>query len=126
MAKEPEGYQGEISKDIFNLKKRKCKSSRQLLLFTFLIPRLLDSTKKQYEFNFLHSHLIKWICFKFLKIVRPNLNKLSKGQLILKCLFGVFNSSKKRTKTIRPELYDSTEVELFRSFFGRIEDTMSF
>ena len=52
VAKEPQGYQGEISKDIFNLKKRKCKSSRQLLLFTFLIPRLLDSTKKQYEFNF--------------------------------------------------------------------------
>ena len=27
-----------------------------------------------------------------------------KGQLISKCLFGVFNSSKKRTKTIRPEV----------------------
>jgi hypothetical protein len=27
-----------------------------------------------------------------------------KGQLILKGLFGVFNSSKKRTKTSRPEV----------------------
>ena len=27
-----------------------------------------------------------------------------KGQLISKCLFGVFNSSKKRTKTIRLEV----------------------
>ena len=28
----------------------------------------------------------------------------SKGQLISKCLFGVFNSPKKRTKTIRLEV----------------------
>ena len=29
---------------------------------------------------------------------------VAKGQLISKCLFGVLNSSKKRTKTIRPEV----------------------
>ena len=40
-----------------------------------------------------------------------------KGHLISKGLFGVFNSSEKRTKTSRPE------VEFFRSFFGRIQDT---
>ena len=33
-----------------------------------------------------------------------NLTPPIKGQLILKCLFGVFNSSKKRTKTIRLEV----------------------
>ena len=34
---------------------------------------------------------------------------LAKGQLISKCLFGVFNSFKKQTKTIQPELrYRST------------------
>jgi hypothetical protein len=30
--------------------------------------------------------------------------RFSKGQLISKCLFGVFSSSKKRTETIRPEV----------------------
>ena len=46
-----------------------------------------------------------------------------KGQLILKVLFGVFNSpKKKRTKTIRLK-YHSSKVEFFCSFFGRIEDT---
>ena len=32
------------------------------------------------------------------------LNKEAKGQIISKCLFGVLNSSKKRTKTIRLKL----------------------
>ena len=45
-----------------------------------------------------------------------------KGQLISKCLFGIFNSPKKRTKkfnftTMVPQ------VDFFCSFFGRIEDT---
>ena len=40
----------------------------------------------------------------------------TKGHLISKCLSGVFNFPKKRTKTIRLEV-------LFRSFFGRIEDS---
>ena len=31
-------------------------------------------------------------------------NAMHKGQLISKCLFGVFNSPKKRTKTIRLEV----------------------
>jgi hypothetical protein len=31
-------------------------------------------------------------------------NYPAKGQLISKCLFGVFNSSKRQTKTIRPEV----------------------
>ena len=44
-------------------------------------------------------------------------NHLAKGQLILKCLSGVFNSPKKRTKTIR------LEVPIFSFVFGRIEDT---
>ena len=43
-------------------------------------------------------------------------------QLFLKYLFGIFNSPKKQTKK-----FDFTtmvsQVKLFRSFFGRIEDT---
>ena len=46
-------------------------------------------------------------------------NHLAKGQLILKCLSGVFNSPKNRTKTIRVEV----QLKFFRSFFGRIEVT---
>ena len=45
-----------------------------------------------------------------------------KCQLISKCIFDIFNSPKKRTKKI-----DFTtmvpQVELFSSFFERIEDT---
>ena len=43
---------------------------------------------------------------------------ISKGQLISKCLFGIFNSPKKRNKN---QLY--SKVELFLSVFGRIQDT---
>ena len=46
----------------------------------------------------------------------------AKGQLISKCLFGVFNSPKIEQKTIRLE-FQSSKVKFFRSFFGRIEDT---
>ena len=38
----------------------------------------------------------------------------TKGQLISKCLVGVLNSSKKRTKTVLPR-YQSTSVECFCS-----------
>jgi hypothetical protein len=45
-----------------------------------------------------------------------------KGQLISKCLFGIINSPKKRTKKL-----DFTtmvpQVELFSFVFGRIEET---
>ena len=42
-----------------------------------------------------------------------------KGQLISKCLFGVFNPPKKRTKTIQLEVIN---LNFFCSLFGRIED----
>ena len=44
----------------------------------------------------------------------------TKGQLITKCLFGVFNSNERKQFELR---YHSSKVEFFRSFFGRIEDT---
>ena len=47
----------------------------------------------------------------------------TKGQLISKCLFGVFNSPKKRTKTIQLQVPIVVKSNFFRSFFGRIEDT---
>ena len=46
----------------------------------------------------------------------------SKGQLILKCLFGVFNSSKKQIFDLN-QLYDTSGQIILRSFFGRIENT---
>ena len=50
------------------------------------------------------------------------LRVITKGQLISKCPFGVFNSPKKTT-----EQFDFTtmvpQVELFQLFFERLEDT---
>ena len=51
-----------------------------------------------------------------------NYNTYDKGQLISKGHFGVFNSSKK-TNLKALFLPYSTGAELFRSFFGRIENT---
>ena len=50
---------------------------------------------------------------------------LGKGQLISKCLFGVFNSSKKRTKKFDSTtmVYDTSRSNCFHSFFGRIQNT---
>ena len=45
-----------------------------------------------------------------------------KGQLISKCLFGIFNSPKKRTKNSTLLLW-YLKSNCFCSFFGRIEDT---
>ena len=44
-----------------------------------------------------------------------------KGQLISKCLFGIFNFPKKRTKKF--DFTTMVSQVCFRSFFGRIEDT---
>ena len=45
-----------------------------------------------------------------------------KGQLISKCLFGIFNSPKKQTKNSTLLLW-YLKSNCFHSFFGRIEDT---
>ena len=43
---------------------------------------------------------------------------ITKGQIILKSLYGVFNSSKKQKKTIGLEVPNhSSKVEFFLSFF---------
>ena len=47
-----------------------------------------------------------------------------KGQLISKCLFGVFNFSQKTNENKSTwGIIVFSKVEFFRSFFGRIEDT---
>ena len=46
----------------------------------------------------------------------------NKGQLISKCLFGFFNSSKKQTKDFCLSRLRQ-KLEFSSSFFGRIEDT---
>ena len=47
-----------------------------------------------------------------------------KGQLISKCLFGVFNSPIKWSKKIQLEVITIiVKLNFFRSFFGGIEDT---
>ena len=48
--------------------------------------------------------------------------KLTKGQLISKCLFVVFNFSQKNERKQVALRYHSSKVEFFCSFFGRIED----
>ena len=49
-------------------------------------------------------------------MILPKKNSLSKGQLIWKGLFGVFNSPKERTKNVYPSRLGQKFV------FGRIED----
>ena len=44
-----------------------------------------------------------------------------KGQLISKCLFGVFNSLKKRTKTIRLYYYGTSSRIIFVRFLGELK-----
>ena len=55
-------------------------------------------------------------------LVKSSESWCSKGQLISKCLFGAFNSSKKRTKNFGPSRLGQ-KFEFSRLFFGRIEDT---
>ena len=45
--------------------------------------------------------------------------KKTKGQLILKCLFGVFNFFQKKERKQVDLLYHSSRVEFVRYFFGR-------
>ena len=58
-----------------------------------------------------HKPRINWLMFPFHLFLI-----VGKGQLLLKGLFGVFNSSKKRTKL-------GQKLKFSSSFFGRIEDT---
>ena len=50
-------------------------------------------------------------------------NPTSKGQLISKCLFGIFNSPKKSTKKNQLYYYCTSSLIVFVRFFGRIENT---
>ena len=51
---------------------------------------------------------------------------MTKGQLISKCLFGVFNSSKQQPKNFCPSRLGQ-KLEFSSLFFGKIEDAkMSF
>ena len=70
----------------------------------FMIPQQLSLT----------INIIEWEIKSFDKI---------KGQLISKCLFGVFNSPKKRTKTIRLEVCTSIVVKsnFFVCFMGELK-----
>ena len=60
-----------------------------------------------------------WTFFLFLLLFRTLRLFVSKGQLISKCLFGVFNSPKNERKHFDLRYHSSN----FCSFFGRIEDT---
>ena len=58
-------------------------------------------------------------------IILTKISIFTKGQLISKCLFGIFNSPKKRTKNLSLLLW-YIKLNCFRSFFGRIEDTKKY
>ena len=47
--------------------------------------------------------------------------QLTKGQLISKCLFGVFDSPKIRTKTIWLEVPQYSKVDFLKLLFGRLK-----
>ena len=66
---------------------------------------------------FLETPFSQWVDIIFSLFIFP-----TKGQLISKFLFGVFNSShKKQTKTIRFEVPISSKVKFFRSFLGEFK-----
>ena len=46
--------------------------------------------------------------------------KTPKGQLITKCLFGIFNPPKKTDEKGQP-YYSGTPIKLFRSFLGELK-----
>ena len=50
-----------------------------------------------------------------------NLNLVLKGQLILKCLFGIFNSPKKTNEWIRLYYYGAASCTIFVCFLGELK-----
>ena len=62
------------------------------------------------------------VCNPESKNLKFKLTLFIKGQLILKGLFGFFNSPKKRTKNFCPSRLGQ-KLTFSSSFFGRIEDT---
>ena len=60
-----------------------------------------------------HFHKVRHGSFGWMKNQK---GRIAKGQLISKCLFGIFNSSKKRTKKFDFTTM-ATQVELFSFVF---------
>ena len=54
-----------------------------------------------------------------MSLLRPD--NVAKGQIISEAIFLVLNSSKKQTKRLQ-DFALTTRAEVFRSFFGRIEN----
>ena len=95
------------------------KSRAEKLNLEFSILRQCDDlTHSAYKLYMSSNHICMY--FHELHLKKISFIRITKGQLISKCLFGVFNSSKKRTKTIRlevPLVYHSSKVEFFSFFF---------
>ena len=68
-----------------------------------------------------YSEKDKW--YKIQASDTLSVQNLDKGQLISKCLFGVFNSSKKMNEKIRLNYYDTSGRIVFVRFLEEIEDT---
>ena len=70
-----------------------------------MIVKKTSKKNNSLAFSIYHNHFVIFLLFwnKFVLQTRSSVVS-SKGQLISKCLFGVFNSPKKRMKTIRLEV----------------------
>ena len=64
-----------------------------------------------------YSEKDKW--YKIQASDTLSVQNLDKGQLISKCLFGVFNSSKKMNEKIRLNYYDTSGRIVFVRFFWK-------
>ena len=85
-----------------------CTTGGIFLHFSWLLGRVSDMSHTVYTLMILRT----WSTFKCVK-----------GQLISKCLLGIFNSPKKQTKKNQLYYYGTSSRIVFVRFFGRIEDT---
>ena len=72
----------------------------------------------QSEKEYLHNHAVRAVQPTRLLLLK---NYYTKGQLISKCLFGIFNSPEKRTKKIRLYYYGTSSRIVFVHFLGELK-----
>ena len=94
-------------------------------------PQEFDlNSSSQTEFLYTHSLLLtlNTIAYNTCVILKWNkqINSEAKGQLISKCLFGIFNSPKKWTKKIRLYYYGTSSRIVFVHFLGELKTPKTF
>ena len=102
--------------------KEKMKQTTYLKVSYSALPYTTGSFKPSYSSILLSTNYTSQLSLMSLGKLGFQFLKRTKAQIISKCLFGIFNSPKIRTKTIRPEV-PQCQSRIFLFVFGRIEDT---